>query len=530
MGPLGTAGPRRPVDPVARSSRDGRPGDVDNWWREVGNAALVGTARRPVPPLPDLGPAGVSPRAVAAPREEVLLDAAALGGAALRAGRRLDRTEPPDAAPDDRRPVAPRRAVQLLELVLTQPPAGAAQRTGLLAHWLRAADDAGCRVPHALLPTLLELATGTRELRRPVAAVVDERGQWLAGLRPDWSWVPEAAAGAEARTASRGAGAVPDLEDWARLPSADRVSVLAAVRAHHPAEGRELVTSTWATDSARDRRAHLEVLRIGLGPDDEALLEAALDDRAGTVREAAAELLDALPTSARAARMAERLRPLVRRTGMLGRAVEVLLPDEPDPAGVRDGLGKPPPRRSARGWWLEQLCAGAPLEVWPELTGVDPLLAVKRLTDAQAADALGGIRRAARLRRDPEWAAALLERGWDPALVPALPRERRERVVLRRVDATSERPHEIAAVVGAVDPPWSADFSVALVSRLRASKLGSAMVVATMPLLVAGLHPAALDPLERWLESTGADQTLTTNLRNLLQFHSVKRSITEAFR
>jgi len=519
-----------PVKPVSPAPSGSPVTDVDTWWREVGNAALVGTARRPVPPLPDLGSAQVRARASAAPREEALLDAAALGAAALRAGRRLPHAEAPDAAPDDRRPVAPRRAVQLLELVMTQPPAGAAQRTGLLAHWLQAADDAGCRVPHALLPTLLELATGTRDLRRRTAAVLDERGRWLAGLRPDWAWVSEAAAGADARTASRGAGSVPSLEEWARLPAADRVSVLAAVRAHHPAEGRELVDSTWSTDSARDRRAHLEVLRIGLGPDDETLLETALDDRAGTVREAAAELLDALPASARAMRMAERLRPLVRRTGMLGRGLEVLLPDEPGPAAVRDGLGKPPPRRSARGWWLEQVCAGAPLELWRELTGADPSATVKRLADAEAADALAGIRRAVRARRDPGWASALLERGWDAGLVPALPRELRERVVLTRVDASSERPHEIASVVGAVDPPWSPDFSVALVSRLRASKLGSAMVVATMPHLLAGLHPAALDPLERWIESTGADQTLTTNLRNLLQFHSVKRSITEAFR
>ncbi|WP_344060286.1 DUF5691 domain-containing protein [Terrabacter lapilli] len=504
--------------------------DVDAWWREVGNAALVGTARRPVPPLPDLGPAGVRPRAEGAPREEALLDAAALGSAALRAGRLLDRAEAPEAAADDRRPVAPRRAVQLLELVLTQPPAGAAQRTGLLVHWLRAADDAARRVPHALLPTLLELATGNRELRRPTAAVVDERGRWLAGLRPDWSWVAEAAAGAEAHTASRVSEAVPQSDDWARLPSADRVGVLAAVRAHHPAEGRTLVASTWDTDSARDRRAHLDALRIGLGPDDEALLETALDDRAGTVREAAAELLDALPTSARAARMAQRLRPLVRRTGLLGRGLEVLLPDEPDAAGVRDGLGKPPPRRSARGWWLEQICAGAPLEVWAELTGAAPAVAVGRLTDAQATDVLAGIRRAVLARRQLDWATVLLERGWDPALVPLLPRELRERAVLARVDATSSKPHHAASVIAAVEAPWSPDFSVALVSRLRAAQLGSAIVVATMPHLLAGLHPAALDPLERWLESTGADQTLTTNLRNLLQFHSVKRSITEAFR
>jgi len=513
--------------------------DLDTWWRDVGNAALLGTARRPVPPLPDFGPAGVRARPEGSPREESLLDAAALGGAALRAGRRLDHAEPPDAAPDDRRPVAPRRAVQLLELVLTQPPAGAAQRAGLLGHWLRTADDAGCRVPHALLPSLLDLATGTRELRRVTAAVLDERGRWLSGLREDWSWVVDAVAGAaEAAKRSRleaeptatsvSASALPHT--WAQLPSAERVAVIARLRVGHRERARQLVSTTWATDSARDRRAHLDALRIGIEPDDEALLEAGLDDRAGTVREVAVELLDALPGSARATRMAARLRPLVRRTGLLGRGVEVILPDEPDTAAVRDGLGKPPPRRSARGWWLEQLCAGAPLEVWSELTRADPSATVKRLADAQATDALAGIRRAARARRDPTWAAALLERGWDASLLPALPRELRERVVLARVDSTTDRVHELGAVVGSVDPPWSPDFSVALVSRLRTSKVGSAMVVATMPHLLAGLHPAALDPLESWIESTGADQTLTTNLRNLLQFHSVKRSITEAFR
>jgi hypothetical protein len=60
--------------------------------------------------------------------------------------------------------------------------------------------------------------------------------------------------------------------------------------------------------------------------------------------------------------------------------------------------------------------------------------------------------------------------------------------------------------------------------------VGSSILTVTMPHLLAGLSSAALDPLELWIEAAGSDQTLTTNLRNLLQFHSVKRSITEAFR
>ena len=107
---------------------------------------------------------------------------------------------------------------------------------------------------------------------------------------------------------------------------------------------------------------------MGLGPDDEPFLERRLDDRARSVREDAAELLDRLPGSARAARMADRLRPLLTTHGTLRKHLEVELPDDPDAAAVRDGLVDPGPGVSKRACWLEQIVAGAPLEVWTEVT------------------------------------------------------------------------------------------------------------------------------------------------------------------
>ena len=224
--------------------------------------------------------------------------------------------------------------------------------------------------------------------------MLDHRGEWLAAQRPDWSWVPDALSGAVARSAAAEQSDV----DWAHLPSSERLPVLAVVRADDPARARSLVESTWTSDSARDRAAHLGALRVGLDPEDEPLLERALDDRAASVRDAAAVLLDGLPGSARAGRMAERLRPLIQPKGVLKRSLEMALPDPPDAAGVRDGLGKPPGRRSVRGWWLERICAGAPLDVWTDAAGWDPATIVSRLSDA---DALSGIRQAVRLRRDP---------------------------------------------------------------------------------------------------------------------------------
>ena len=377
-------------------------------------------------------------------------------------------------------------------------------------------------MPHGLLPGLLDLATSQRGLRSAAAAVLDRRGLWLAAQRGEWHWALDAAAGVDVS-----ADPTVPVDEWARLPSPERLAVVSSLRARDPAAARVLVESTWTSDAARDRRAFLEALRIDVGEADEPLLERALDDRAQTVREVAAELLDAVPRSARAQRMADRLRPLLEAHGLLRRTLEVRMPDEPDALGVRDGLGKPPPRRSARGWWLEQLSAGAPLSVWTDASAADPATTAGRLSDA---DALAGIRRAVRARRDGEWALALLQLGWDASLVPALPRREREAVVLKRVETAIDRPHEVAALLGTIDPPWSADFSTALVTRVRASKVGSMVVAHAMPTLVAGLHPEALDALESWLVHAGGDRALGTNLRHLLQFHSVKRSITEAFR
>jgi hypothetical protein len=492
---------------------------VNDWWHELGSVALLGTARRTVPALPAFGSVSIA-LDPGTRSEEALLTSAALGAAALRAGRRPERLTPTLPAAADERPAAGRLAVQLLELVLTHPPAGAQQRDTLVLHWLRTAAAAERRVPHALLPTVLDLATVSRQLRGPTAAVLDRRGEWLAAQRPDWSWVPDAVSGALARSAAAEHSEV----EWAQLPASERLPVLAVVRADDPARARALVESTWQSDSARDRAAHLSALHVGLGPEDEPLLERALDDRATSVRETAVALLDGIPGSARAGRMAERLRPLIQPRGVLKRSLEVALPDPPDTAGVRDGLGKPPGRRSVRGWWLERIVAGAPLDIWVEATGWEPATTVSRLSDE---DALSGIRQAVRLRRDRAWAAAVLTRVWDPELIPALPTAEREAAVLARL--ASDKNASVAGLLTAVRAPWSAEFSLAVLSRLGTMRAPAAHLPQAMPQLLAGLHRDALPALEAWLARSRNESSVATHLRNLLQFHSVKRSISEAF-
>jgi hypothetical protein len=313
-----------------------------------------------------------------------------------------------------------------------------------------------------------------------------------------------------------------DPDEWAQLPAVERAATLAELRVSDPAAGRQLLLSTWGSDSAKDRRAHLDAMRIGLGPDDEGALEGALDDRAAAVRELAADLLDALPDSRRAQRMATRLIPLIHEAGLLRKTIEVDLPDQPDAAGVRDGLGKAPAGRSARGWWLERIVAGAPFTVWPG----DAAHVVARLHDQ---DVLAGLRLAARTRGDVSWARALLEHAFDVSLLSVLPRVDREEIVRDRLRVAKSLP-DVAAMLSTLPGGWSPQLSAAVIDRVTHDRQQLLHLGYVLPLLADGLHPDAIPALQRWRERTpDLSRQVDRAIGRLIQTHSIHRTITEAF-
>lgn len=426
------------------------------WWQQTTAAALLGTERREPPPLPD--ELGVAARPDSSP-ETTLLDAAALGGALLRA-RLPDRPagDLPEPAAPDATPLAPPAAVQLLGLLLDQPPVAARLRPLALVRWLDVAADRGVRVPARTLPRLLALATQQSDLRAATRPVVGERGRWLAGLRPDWRWVlePEPAA------------AVPTP-----LPADDL-----------------------------DR------------------LEAALDHRSAKVRREALALLDAAPDSARAARMAARLRPLLTPTGRLRRGLEIALPTEPDAAGVRDGLTTTR-GGSQRERWLELISAGAPLSVWTEATGKDAAHTWPLITQPAAR---AGVLRAVRARADVAWAGAAVADS--PDLLAYLPPAEQDAAALHLLRATKAAAG-VASVVRHVPPPWSPGLSTAVVDVLRHTAPAGGSASLALPSLAAGLHTSVRPAVSAWARSEHRWGSLPADLDQYLSFLP---AITEAFR
>lgn len=334
-------------------------------WDELVTAALIGTQRRTASGGPDQ-----------------LLDRAAVATAARRAGRLpLTAAPPAPAGPDTEQPVSARAAARLAAMLGTAGPTG--YRPELIPEWLAAARDRGKRPPDQLLPALLGRAAAIRELR---PLLNTPRARWLARLNPG-SWAfPELTVTPE------------DDTPWRLGTSDERRAYLAAVRATDPASGRELLEDAWRKATAAERAVLLSALAENLSPDDEPLLERALDDRAQEVRANAIPLLARIPRSRFASRMAERALAAVT----VGNGQITVTP----PAqATRDGIGGPRDER------VLTLLSRTQLGVWD--AGV-----VAARMGGWAPVLITGWTRAAIAQRDTRWMNALLARllgSTDPA-------------------------------------------------------------------------------------------------------------------
>ena len=364
-------------------------------WHDLVTASLIGTERTVVPAvrIPGL-PRGEDD---AGDPAAVLLDRAALVTAARRAGRRPDQAQPlPECENDPRPAVSPAAADRLARMLTGEYP-------GLLAEWLTVAVARGLRPPPQFLPALLDRARRDGRagsgLMRLVTEAGGPRARWLAGLNPDWAFV----------TAQAQAG--PDA--WRLGDTGQRRGYLTWMLSADADAARELIRNGWDAAAAGERTMFLSVLAGQLGPADEPLLDAALDDRSQDVRAWAAYLLPTVTGSALGHRMAQRALSYVRiEPGACGPRLAITLPAERDDSMRRDGIpptpaaaGSPLPDRSRL---LLEIVARTPLRTWTGAFG----LAAAQLVAMPAGDwaplLFTGWARAAMAQRDRDWTAALI--------------------------------------------------------------------------------------------------------------------------
>jgi hypothetical protein len=384
-------------------------------WHDLVTASLIGTERAMVPAvgIPGLPPAEDDAGDPAA----VLLDRAALLTAARRAGRRPDRAEPlPVCEPDPRPMVSPDAGRRLARMLRGEYPE-------LLTEWLTAVTVRGLRAPPHSLPDLLDRArrAGPAELRlaRLVAEAGGPRAEWLARLNPDWEFV---------------AGPVLAGQDaWRLGHAAQRRQYLASLLASDPDAARDLIRGGWGAAGPAERVMFLSALASGLGPADEPLLEAALDDRAEDVRSRAANLLASLPGSAAGRRMAERALRCVRiEQGARGPRLLITPP----------AAGRNQPDRARL---MLEVVARTPLRTWTDGLGLTAAQVVAVPSGDWGPVLFAGWARAALAQRDQAWMTALIAE----ALIGRPPRTAAETEALgqlaRRADPALGAPDALSA-------------------------------------------------------------------------------------
>lgn len=312
-------------------------------WPELLRLALLGTERAALPPELYSREEEDSP-------EDALLREAYTHYLLARGARPWETYERPLKASAPAEPAVPcsPRAAQLLLHMLE------GHHEPALPEFVRLLAAHGKVLPHAALPSLLDLCLEQPDYWPLVAPALGERGAWLARRHPHWS------------------GLLPPETpiDWTTSPPHEQVDAFRRQRQTEPDRARDRLRDRWEELEVKPRAQLVAAMKVALSPSDEPLLEQALNDSRKEVRLPAADLLADLPESNLLSRLFEQARDCFEQKG---KQFRLNLPEEPPRATRRDGI-LPTGSKAVGGLrlnWLVQMLARIPADRWLEHWSLD---------------------------------------------------------------------------------------------------------------------------------------------------------------
>ena len=435
-------------------------------WDDILATAVVGTEQRELKLVARDGELGqLLGQINNTDRESSLLTAAAVVALYRSAGAAppIDAQPAPEACSEDEATRGSTASGQHLALMLD------GQFREALPEWLTAMNRARLRVPEEHLPALLDHGTFEPSLRNMIAAVLGHRGEWLAAQNPDWFYATRR----------------DKKEVWETGSREERLLLLENLRSDDAAKARELIATTWAQESAKDRAVFLGKFATGVNAGDEPFLNEALQDRSVEVRRVARTLLAGLPSE-----FSRRLKALANQVlsfkkPLIGKArIEVALPEDPIAWFKTNDIEiDSPPANATRSvgpkaWFLKEMISLVPITHWSELWAKSPLEIIKAADESEwHASFILGFVAAVQRDRDPDWIEALVAfTASDPKqaplleLVAYLPPARLGALSLRALGAKSEGlsdGHPAFHLLMADRSAWSDQLSRAMVSSVK---------------------------------------------------------------
>ena len=296
----------------------------------VAGSASATAAPSPSHPADSVAPAGETVEGVILRRGGARAIYEAAGATAVA----CDKSLPPLPPPDER--VAP--AGGSIESVVGDSLSRDDDETSLVGRLLIEMERQSVMLPPGSLPTAINAIR--RDRGKAFEPLLGTRGQWLMSLMPRRKGQSRTG-----QTTDLDLSGESDRDLRRRFDEADeRVAAVREMRRRDPATAREWIAATFKTEPVDERITLIECLDLGLGPDDEPLLDRGVGDRANLVSIAAAERLRRLPESAYMQRMAERIESSLTLSGTGNdRTIKLDLPklNELPKDWARDGLDVP---------------------------------------------------------------------------------------------------------------------------------------------------------------------------------------------
>ncbi|RPD45901.1 hypothetical protein DNI29_17285 [Hymenobacter sediminis] len=364
-------------------------------WQQLVRVALLGTRQSPdaLPTVPGL-PAG--PETDEASREKHLLQAAGALSLIRKAGYLPASSAGPavPVAPAETQATLGPNGAQALNVLLE------GQYADLLPDFLTALAEHQRRVPHPQLVYLLEHARTRPALQPATAAVLGQRGQWLAAQNPAWAPILAASTLPQSETV------------WETGTLPQRVSYLTSLRRQQPEQARELLAATLPQEPAKTQAALLATLRENASAADAELLGQYLGSKSKEVRQTVLPQLARLSGNPLPERLWQRAEPLVQlKKGLLNKKLMVELPTTDwDKTWLLDGIEQRDARfQGEKAALLGQLLALIPPQLWAKQWDLTAPKILELVAGTEwAALLLTAWAEATLLHQDTEWATALL--------------------------------------------------------------------------------------------------------------------------
>jgi hypothetical protein len=438
-------------------------------WQDLIKYSLIGSERQTAPLVADgdlqayinqLYPNNAVPAGEA--REQALLSAAALVSQYRLAGVKAATfaSTLPTADSAEPLPLLSPLAVSHLQRLLSD-----SELKAVLPEWLTLATNTKHRVPFALIPPLLELASQNRSIRPAITALIDKRGVWLAKQHPEWQKL----------VVQTNDDVLANTQLWEEGNPAEREEFLRQCRNQDAVKARELLESVWKQEPAATRQSFLAVFSNNLSPADEEFLNVCLSDKSKNVRQLAATLLGQLPDSAFSQRQKQRLNTWLRfeKGGLLKKAKLIVeLPETWDKTWLADGIEeKPPQGKGAKAWWLEQALSFVPPVYWSEHWQLSPdeILGLLKKHDWKDSILLAW-RQALQNYPDANWAETFLLRfnTGEQALWQILSPSHAERLATQLLtNADARKLIKILPILNYLQHAWSVEFSKQVIEALQ---------------------------------------------------------------